>query len=437
MWSRSFAAVLVVLATGCGGSGFAEQLTASCVKDGGMTEAQCKCLKPGTGPGALEEDDDGRCSEGWSLHDDGSAAVHHGGSQLVRRPTRAWLVVSLAWVVPSLFAALQAFAQHRLNNWGGELWKNVLFDFIDWLLYGAITPIVFYFARRVPLVRAHLVRRILLHLGAALLTCALWAAGGTLLRALLYPDDNLLTSVSFVGWFFTSLPFGVAAYFAVLGIEHGIFYFLESREREAQAARLSGQLAEARLGALRMQMRPHFLLNSLNAILVLVRDRDHATATRVLEELGEVLRYVLRSERPQKVALADEIDFLRRYLAIEQVRFSDRLRTQFRLDPDVMAALVPDLILQPVVENALRHGIANRVEAGAITIAARHDGEQLVLAVSDEGVWDGDEGQAGAGIGLRNTRERLQVLYGGAASLEIGSSGTETVVTISIPYETR
>lgn len=349
----------------------------------------------------------------------------------MRRP---WVIVSVAWVVPAFLAALQAFAQHRLGNWDGQLSRILLFEFFDWLLYGALTPIVFYLARHFPLERGRLASRIPLHLAAALMTCALWAFGGTLLRAALYPGEGVLTGRSYLGWFFTSLPFGVAVYFAVLGIEHAIYYFRQARERETQAARLSAQLAEARLGALRMQMKPHFLLNSLNAILVLVRDRDHVTATRVLEELGEVLRQVLRSDRPEEVALEDEMDFLRRYLAIEQVRFSDRLQLRFQVDPGVRYAAVPDFILQPLVENALRHGIAESPEAGLVAISARREGADLVLQVEDDGPGFEAAGPV-RGLGLSNTRERLQVLYGKRGMLELGRRiGGGTVASIRLPY---
>jgi LytS/YehU family sensor histidine kinase len=183
-----------------------------------------------------------------------------------------------------------------------------------------------------------------------------------------------------------------------------------------------------------MQMKPHFLLNSLNAILVLVRDKDHATATRVLEELGEILRHVLRTERPEEVALEAEIDFLRRYLGIEQVRFSDRLRVSFRIDPDVMQAAVPDFILQPLVENAVRHGIAERLDAGMITISARREGDDLVLTVEDDGPGF-REGKPPAGVGIANTRERLQVLYGPRGNLAVRDRpGGGTEATIRLPY---
>ena len=347
--------------------------------------------------------------------------------------SRPWLVVSIAWVVPATLAVLQAFAQHRLGNWDGQLSRILLFEFFDWLLYGALTPIVFYLARRFPLERPRLASRLAIHLLAAWFNCVLWASGGTVLRWIIFSEPGALTTKGFIGWFFTSLPFGVAVYFAVLGIEHAIFYFRQARERENQAARLSAQLAEARLGALRMQIKPHFLLNSLNAILVLVRDKDHGTATRVLEELGEILRQVLRTERPEQVTLKEETEFLRRYLAIEQVRFPDRLRVEFRVSPEVMRAAVPDFILQPLVENAVRHGIAERVEAGQITITAVRTGDDLVLTVEDDG--PGFPAEKPTGLGLANTRERLKVLYGERGTLRLDARpGGGTIAIIRIPY---
>jgi LytS/YehU family sensor histidine kinase len=229
-----------------------------------------------------------------------------------------------------------------------------------------------------------------------------------------------------LSWFFTSLPFGVAVYFAVLGVEHAMFYL-------TQSARLEAQLADARLGALRMQMQPHFLFNSLNAITVIVRDQDTATATRLLEQLGEMLRRVMRADRPQEVPLADELDFVRQYLAIETVRFSDRLRPVFDVPPELRNALVPEFLLQPLVENAVRHGLAQRLGATLLRIEARRDGDELVLTVVDDG--PGAGAAVTEGVGLGNTRERLATLYGSRARLNLARTAEGgTRVTVRLPY---
>lgn len=238
-------------------------------------------------------------------------------------------------------------------------------------------------------------------------------------------------------WVLTSLPWSVFIYFAVLGCVHAFAYFLEARERETQAARLTAQLAEARLGALRMQLHPHFLFNSLNAITVLVRDQRTREATTMLELLSDVLRQVLRTDPAHEVRLSDELRFIEQYLSIEQVRFSDRLRVSFAVDADARDAVVPGFVLQPLVENALRHGLAERAEEGSIKIGARHEGGELVLSVRDDGVGlrGADAGVRGQGLGLANTRERLATLYGDRARLELAANPEGgTTATVRLPY---
>lgn len=344
-----------------------------------------------------------------------------------------WVFVSAAWIGPAILAAFQAYMQGRLGNRSPVDWRQLLWEGGDWLLYALLTPIVFLVARRYPLTRDRVVRHLPVHVVASILLCGAWALGGVLLGWVLLPDAERPTSHELASWFFTSLPFGVAVYFAVLGVERAATFFVEARERETQAARLAAQLSEARLGALRMQMQPHFLLNSLNAITVIVRDRDTATATRMLEHLGEMLRRVMQSDRPSEVPLGEELDFVRQLLAIEELRFSDRLRPVFRVDPGLLRAAVPDFLLQPLIENALRHGLARRTEATKLEIEARREGDELVLSVRDDGPGGGIE--AKKGVGLSNTRERLATLYGERARLVLAPTaegGTEA--SIRLPY---
>jgi len=228
-------------------------------------------------------------------------------------------------------------------------------------------------------------------------------------------------------------------YFTTLGCVHAFVYFVEAKEREAQTARLAAQVAEARLGALRMQLHPHFLFNSLNAITVLVPDRDTVAAGRMLDLLSDVLRQVLRSDQAHEVSLADELRFLERYLAIEQVRFSDRLAVRFDIDDALLDAAVPEFLLQPLVENALRHGIAHRADAGTVEVSARRDEDTLILSVIDNGPGPNaarhDDG--GNGLGLANMRERLTTLYGLRAQLDLRARpgpGGGTIATVTIPY---
>lgn len=353
------------------------------------------------------------------------------------RTWRPWALISLAWIVPAILAALASYLQSRVGHWQSPRIRDLIWEGGDWLLYGALTPLVFLLAHRFPLRRGQLARNIPIHFVAALFLCVAWAGAGLLFRALLELEPMAPTpSQAILGWALTTLPFGVAVYFAVLGIEHATFYFAEAREREMHAARLSSQLAEARLGALRSQLNPHFLFNSLNAITVLVRDQDTSSASRMLEQLGDVLRQALQTDPAHEIPLGEEVGFLERYLAIEQVRFSDRLRASFQIDPTVSQAAVPSFVLQPLVENALVHGIAKRTEGGALVISAHREGADLVLEIRNDGppVAPSQPG-ARPGLGVANTRERLATMYGdqGRLTLENSPSGG-VLATVRLPY---
>jgi LytS/YehU family sensor histidine kinase len=266
-----------------------------------------------------------------------------------------------------------------------------------------------------------------------------WASLGILLGLVLhrYPAQGNL-SADYLNWILTSVPWSVFMYFTVLGCVHAFSYFVEAREREAHASRLAAQLAEARLGALRMQLNPHFLFNSLNAIAVLVRDQNTRDASRMLELLGGVLRQVLHGEKRQEITLEDELRFIEKYLAIEQVRFSDRMHVRWAIDPLLNDALVPEFILQPLVENAIRHGVAKRSESGTVQVTASVDAETLVLSVQDDGPGIDPASTDVAGVGLANTRERLATLFGGAASLELRRAERGgTIATIRLPLRRR
>lgn len=212
-------------------------------------------------------------------------------------------------------------------------------------------------------------------------------------------------------------------------------YLRETRER----ARAQGQLAEARLHSLQLQLQPHFLFNTLNAITALVHTEPRG-AERMIAGLSELLRASLRSVQEQEVPLARELEHLRLYLDIQQTRFGDRLQVEMDIDPAAKSALVPSLVLQPLVENAIRHGLAPRASGGHIRVAAACEEEQLVLEVSDDGV--GAEAPAGIltreGVGISNTRERLRQLHGDRQrfAYETGS-GRGFAVRIALPYRTE
>jgi sensor histidine kinase YesM len=349
---------------------------------------------------------------------------------------RPWLLVSAAWIVPAVLGGVDAAVQPRL--WGDKpaSLRAILFVSGDWLLYALLTPGVFAIARRWPLARPHLIRRTALHLFVSLLFCAVWAGAGTVLRAFLQPqalEGNPWRS--FASWLFVTFPFGVAVYLSMVGIEHATRYFAEVREREIQMARLSEQLSGARFAALQAQLNPHFLFNTLNTIAVFVREGDRTGAAQMVEHLSEILRRTLSRHRTNEVTLQEELELVRQYLAIEQARFSDRLRVEFEIDESTTSAAVPSFALQHLVENAIRHGIAKRSEAGWVSVTARRDRDMLVLSVRDDGDGIDEAATIPKGHGIENTRERLRALYGDRASLTVtrGAEGG-TIATLRVPY---
>jgi sensor histidine kinase YesM len=354
------------------------------------------------------------------------------------------MIVSAAWIVPAVFAVINRLAQTPLQGWDPASARELLFEFGDWLMYAVLTPGVFAVSKRWPLTRPHLPRRIVLHLLFSLLFCVAWASVGQLLRIVLVSifapqlTQNVTWSrigLEWLSWIFITLPFGVAVYLCVVGIEHATRYFFEAREREVQVARLSEQLSSARFAALQAQLNPHFLFNTLNTIAVLVRDNERESAVRIVEHLSELLRSTLTRQQTNEVTLGEELELVRQYVAIEQARFSDRLRPEFRVPDALLSAAVPSFSVQHLVENAIRHGIARRTEAGLLIVAAERDGEFLQLTVIDDGPGIDPQLAAPANHGIENTRERLRALYGARASLVIAQRAEGgTMATLRVPY---
>lgn len=212
----------------------------------------------------------------------------------------------------------------------------------------------------------------------------------------------------------------------------------QARDRELRSLELEAQLAQAQIMALRMQLNPHFLFNTLNTISMLVRESDNDRAVRMLAGLGSLLRHVLEDIGRQQVPLSEELEFIQRYLDIEGLRFEDRLRVRIDVEPGLFDALVPNLILQPLVENAIRHGIARRGTAGHVRITAMQDHNRILLSVRDDGPGLGEDAASGgkAGVGLENTRARLHRLYGAEGQLKVKDADDGGVMAVvSFPLE--
>jgi len=361
------------------------------------------------------------------------------------------MIVSAAWILPATFAVINRIAQARLQGWEPATIRDLLWEGGDWFLYAFLTPGVFAVSKRWPLARPHLARRAVLHLLFSVLFCVAWATCGQVFRVVLmriFAPDLFQTAmqggagqfwrqfgVEWLSWIFITLPFGVAVYLCVVGIEHATRYFIQAREREVQVARLSEQLSSARFAALQAQLNPHFLFNTLNTIAVLVRDNERKGAVRIVEHLSEVLRSTLSRHRANEVTLGEEFELVRQYVAIEQARFSDRLRPEFRIADSLVSAALPSFALQHLVENAIRHGIARHPDAGFLLVIAERAGDILQITVIDDGVGIDPNVAIPSGHGIENTRERLRALYGDKASLEVARRlEGGTIATLRVPY---
>jgi two-component system, LytTR family, sensor kinase len=307
-----------------------------------------------------------------------------------------------------------------------------------WYSWALLVPGVLWMARHYRFERNTWPRAAVFHFLALFVFTAAHVALATSARGVIL---DALTERSFDWWsyfrerFFLNLDWEMMTYWAIVAVVHAVDYHRQSQERELTAAQLQTQLAEAQLEALQRQLHPHFLFNTLNTISALMH-RDVQAADEMLVQLSDLLRLTLDRVGTQQVPLKDEVDFLRKYLEIEQTRFGDRLHVNIDVDPEVLDAPVPNLILQPLVENALRHGIGPRVGGGRVDVDARQVEGSLMMTVRDNGVGlSPDKLNAfHSGVGLSNTRSRLENLYGQRHRFEFETpvSGG-LVVTIVIP----
>ena len=311
----------------------------------------------------------------------------------------------------------------------------IVMPFLEAWLWAALTPLIFRISSRSTAAMSRIARVALLVLAGVAIAFFVDAALD-LARQILFPLRRRGGGTGFA--LFRSFGrFGMLnqlmIYGAVLAAGFAREYFLRDQQRRREAARLEAQLARARLDALRMQLNPHFLFNTLHAVSALV-ERDPSGVRKMIARLSELLRHTLDSGAPEEVALRDELAFLQRYLDIMSIRFQGRLRVSTSVDEDASNARVPNFILQPLVENALEHGVSRTGDA-EIAIRARRDGEQLVISIHDRG--PGFDASAESGVGLANTRARLRQLYGDEQTFEAGPDGDRGyLATVRIPWRT-
>ncbi len=307
-------------------------------------------------------------------------------------------------------------------------------------LWAAVSPFVFALSKRFRLGRGRDWVNILIHLlGAVFFAAITKVAWDFLIFPMMKPWTAPEDLYSIMKSVLSQIDFGIIQYFSLIIGHHALEYYRAYEEGRYRSSQLEARLAQAQLKTLKMQLHPHFLFNTLHALSELMHENP-VTAERMIIRLSDFLRLSLDHVALPEVALSQELDFLKRYLEIEQMRFEDRLTISYDIDPNVLRAQVPNLILQPLVENALKHGIANRRTAGLLRIVCREHDEKLSLLVSDNGP-DSEplkkpvDGPVREGVGLNNTRTRLEHLYGGAHKIELrkmASGGFEVCIVIPL-----
>ena len=340
-----------------------------------------------------------------------------------RRTRQLWLLGTLIWVTLGLLSAAQNATWRAFTGRPVDWLVIIPNSLADWLTCGMFTPAFYWMVRRFPIRGERWWARLPIHLAASLVFVVLKVSIYAPLFNLLNPGEPRTYTMVLFGGFYADM----LAYWAAVGVIHAIEYYRESRARELEATRLA-------LENLRAQLQPHFLFNTLQSISTLIH-RDQAAADRMLTDLSDLLRLSLRSTASQEVPLREELAFLDRYLDIMRMRFGDRLVIDVAADSAVRDALVPSLVLQPIVENAITHGMADRPDIGHVAVRARRSGTALHLEVSDDGPGMAAPAPDGNGIGLANTRERVSRLYGDAGKVELMADGGLTV-RITIPYRT-
>ena len=356
-----------------------------------------------------------------------------------RKPWARWVIIWGVWTLIGLvFASQFYFAAYRSDRpveWSYSIYLQMTWSY----LWALVTPLVLWLASRFPIERHNWGRNLLVHTIASLVLSTFVTWSGHLILYLNYgwrtgtpyPVDR---AIRFVIGNFSE---GIGIYLLIAIIAYAFSYYNRYRKGELRATQLEAQLSQAQLQALKMQLHPHFLFNTLHSISALL-NRDTESARKMITRLGDFLRLTLENSGTQEVTLKQEIEFLKCYLEIERIRFQDRLTTRVEVDAEALDSKVPNLILQPIVENAIRHGIAPRSTAGRITIQAKQANGLLRIQVRDNGpglpVNRKDENLFKKGLGLANTQSRLERLYGSAHLFElVNDPDGGLVVIMEIP----
>lgn len=359
---------------------------------------------------------------------------------------RNWAIGFIVWTTIGLsFASRSYFTYYR----DGVVvpWYEIFSGFlVDFYLWGAASPLIFWIARRFPVERGRLASRIPFHIFTSVIFIflvnavsipAYWYLGFP--NTVRYPTMEIMFKDLIISPFM--IHQGLLVYWGTLIAAHAFEYYRQMQAGKTRAAELASQLAEAQLAALKMQIHPHFLFNTLNSIAALLH-KDVEAADRMIARLSDFLRLTLKSSEKAVVTLEEELEFLKAYLEIEKIRFQNKLTVEMRVESAALDAQVPNLILQPLIENAVRHGVARQTSVGRLQIQARREANRLLIKIEDNGPGLNGGGnrkrKSGNGVGLSNTHARLGQFYDDDFSFEIADKKNYdgTVVSLNVPFLT-
>ena len=352
-----------------------------------------------------------------------------------------WRLILAGWTALALLFSSPDFIRAVRANRISAAWSIVVAELVYSYLWLALTPFVIWWSRVFRIEGGKKLRNFAIHFAIHLVTSGVLSLVHSALFSLIsipfgwYPDTGSLPHRYGV-LILAFAPINVVFYWGIVIVEHAIDYYRKYQERELRTSQLEAQLVAAELQVLKMQLHPHFLFNTLNTISALIHESPDE-ADEMISQLGDLLRMTLDSVHVHEVALTQELDFLKHYLAIEQTRFQDRLWVNMAIEPETLDALVPNLILQTLVENSIRHGIALRPEAHSIEIKSWRDNGMLRLQVADDGPGlSSDKLPLKEGVGLTTTRQRLVSLYGPKHDFSLRNSPVGgLVVELTIPFK--
>jgi two-component system, LytTR family, sensor kinase len=348
-----------------------------------------------------------------------------------------WLI-SAFWIIVSILMLAQEYLSSQIRNMPFDWVSGIVFKF-KWLLYIPITFLVFYIGNKLPIQKPHIIQRLLLHKAFSLIVSTLAVLSYALFLTLLFNfvgDKKVfldmfrkVVSSSFLNEFIN--------YWLILAVYHGIKIFENYQQSILEKANLEKQLSDTKLNALKIQLQPHFLFNTHHNIIGLMQKGDTEKATKMLIKLSDLLRLSLKENNDDLVPLKNEIQLLQLYLDILKIRFEERLDYKILIDSTLQNSFVPPMLLQPIVENAIKYGIEPYAKQGIIEISAEKRQDNLILLVKDNGIENFEkfkQRELRFGIGLSNTQERLKNMFDEAANLEIFSNMPQDGITVSITF---